>query len=201
MSLLDTIKGAREEAKEAGTLLSSNKDGADAKASGNEPAEPTSTGFSRKSAASAKPTREAAGSVRAEGAKTSTADMTKEEKKAAREKRRSEEDLEYDAAQILLKQQEGYARTQRIWWILMIVGVICTIASWGIMRYMQSNGIENQSYMVLCIALMVLDYVLIIGDFIFDMVKVRPMRKKAQEQASGMTQRRKRRLIEEKETK
>ena len=39
MSLLDTIKGAREEAKEAGGLLSSNKDGADAKAAGSEPAE------------------------------------------------------------------------------------------------------------------------------------------------------------------
>jgi len=196
MSLLDTIKGAREEAKEAGTLLSSNKDGADAKAASSEAAEPASTGFSRKSAARAKPTREAAGSVRVAG-KKSESEMTKEERKAARAEKRREEDVIFDATQVALNQQEGYTKARRLWWGLMIAGIVCTVVSWGIMQYMQNSGNESSALMTLSIVLMVAAYLLIIFAFIYDFRKIRPMRRRAEELTSGMSQRRLRRMLEE----
>ena len=204
MSLIDTIKGARDEATEASTLRSTDKkDTAAAEVAGSSEGETgtSSGGFSRRSAARAKPVREAAGSVRTSGS-TGGSDgkgLTKEEKKAARDKKRSEENISYDATQILHKEQPGYKASQRLWWILMGVGVACTIGSWGIMHYMQSSGNESQTLMATSMVLMVVAYVVIIGAFIFDLVKVRPMRKKAEELADGMTLRRKKKLIEEHE--
>lgn len=201
MSLLDTIKGAREEAKEAGTLPSSMREAAAAKAKAKEAegeaaSESTSTGFSRRSAARAKPTREAAGSVRTEAAKGSS-EMTKEERKAARAEKRKEEDIIYDTAQVILKQQPGYDKARKLWWGLMIAGIVCTLGSWGVMQYMRNTGTESYVLAGLSIAFMVAAYVLIIGAFIYDIRKVRPMRTKADELTRGMSRRRMQKVLEE----
>ena len=201
MSLLDTIKGAREEAKEAGTLPSSMREAAAAKAKAKEAeeatSEPANTGFSRRSAARAKPTREAAGSVRTEATNKSTSEMSKEERKAARAEKRKEEDLVYDAAQIILKQQPGYDKARKLWWGLMIAGVLCTLGSWGVMQYMRNTGTESYALAGLSIGLMIAAYALIIGAFIYDLRKVRPMRNKADELTRGMSRRRMQKVIEE----
>ncbi len=207
MSLIDTIRGAREEAEEAGSLPSAGKRGAkevDGSATpGQDEASASATGFSKRSAARARPSREVAGTVRTSGSAERSGSgkkkLSREEKKAARDKRRTEEGIEFEASQILLKQQPGYQRFQRLWYILMGVGVACTLGSWGLMTYMQNTGNESQVLMAACIALMVAAYVIIIGDFIFDLVKIRPLRKKASEQAASMTLRRKRKLIAEHE--
>ena len=58
MSLLDTIKGARAEAEEAQGARTKKADDTTAEAE----ATPTKSGYARKTAANAKPTRAAAGS-------------------------------------------------------------------------------------------------------------------------------------------
>jgi len=197
MSLLDTIKGAREEAQEAGTLLSSKKDeGATAAAEGDAPS--TSAGFSRRSTARAKPTREAAGSVRTNA--KSQAEMSKEEKKAAREAKRTEEDLLYEAKKAYLNKSDAYRFTQRVWWGLLGGGMVCSIISFLIMRNMQSNG-GNESMATASVVLMVLAYVLIIGAFIYDLWKVRPLRNEANEKLAGMSKKRLNQLIAEEEAR
>ncbi|MDI9589824.1 MAG: hypothetical protein QM302_02060 [Acidobacteriota bacterium] len=195
MSLLDTIKAAREEAKEAGTLPSAPKEGEAPTKDDPAQAAAPSAGFSRKSAARAKPKRAAAGSVRV-GTKPSS-EMSKDERKAAREARRSEADLASDAKRALLRSDEGYRLTQRIWWGLIAVGIVCTMISWLIMRYMQSTGVESGALAAASVALMVVAYVLIIGAFIFDMVKVRPLRNQADARVSGMSRKRMRQLVDE----
>ena len=195
MSLLDTIKGAREEAQEAGTLLSSKKDeGTTAAAEGDAPS--TSAGFSRRSTARAKPTREAAGSVRTSA--KSQAEMSKEEKKAAREAKRTEEDLLYEAKKAYLNKSDAYRFTQRVWWGLLGGGMVCSVISFLIMRNMQSNG-GNESMATASVVLMVLAYVLIIGAFIYDLIKVRPLRNEANEKLAGMSKKRLNQLIAEEE--
>ena len=200
MSLLDTIKAAREEAEEAGSLLTQTKksDAGVKDATTNE--EAAQTGFSKRSAARAKPAREAAGSVRTTNAKDSSS-MSKEERKAARDARRSEQDVAYDATQIVLDQQPGYKTARRISWGTMIVGMVFAIASFLIMQYMQRGGAASESLAALSIGLMVLAYVSIIGSFVYDYIKVRPMRKKAEETTSGMTQKRMKRMIAENEAR
>ena len=200
MSLLDTIKAAREEAEEAGSLLTQTKksDAGVKDATTNE--EAAQTGFSKRSAARAKPAREAAGSVRTTNAKDSSS-MSKEERKAARDARRSEQDVAYDATQIVLDQQPGYKTARRISWGTMIVGMVFAIASFLIMQYMQRGGTASESLAALSIGLMVLAYVSIIGSFVYDYIKVRPMRKKAEETTSGMTQKRMKRMIAENEAR
>ena len=200
MSLLDTIKAAREEAEEAGSLLTQTKksDAGVKDATTNE--EAAQTGFSKRSAARAKPAREAAGSVRTTNAKDSPS-MSKEERKAARDARRSEQDVAYDATQIVLDQQPGYKTARRISWGTMIGGMVFAIASFLIMQYMQRGGSASESLAALSIGLMVLAYVSIIGSFVYDYIKVRPMRKKAEETTSGMTQKRMKRMIAENEAR
>lgn len=184
MSLLDTIKGAREEAEQAGSLASVRRKDADAASI--EDGKAKSQGYARKSAANARPAREAASSVRV----ASSAPATKEEKKAAREARRSEEDLAYDTKKALLEQMPGYKRSQQIWWGLLIAGVLCTLIGWGVLRGIEPTESNADFIGKVTLAVMVLAYALVIGAFIFDMVKVRPMRNQVNEQVEGMTKKR-----------
>lgn len=196
MSLLDTIKGAREEAAEAGTLPGSNaskKEKADATTT-DEAAE-GNTGFSRRSTARAKPKREVAGSVRT--ASSAAKDMSKEERKAQRKAQQSEDDLRRDVAESILKEQPGYVLSQRIWWGCVIGGMACAAFSWLIMRSLQSNADGGENLAMFSIGLMVFAYVLVIGAFIYDMVKVRPMRNAASEKVAGLTKRRLQKMADE----
>ena len=192
MSLLDTIKGAREEAEQAGTLIGNQKKG-DSSAESSE-AQPKRS--YRSSAANAKPTREAAGSVRNVSEKP---EMTKEEKKAAREQRRADEDVAYDAKKIMLEQVPGYKRSQKIWWGMLIAGIVLTAASWLYMRTVGNGAQVTGDMAIPSIVMMVVAYVLVIGAFIYDLVRVRPMRNQVDDQLNGMTKKRMRRVITEEE--
>ncbi len=201
MSLLDTIKAAREEAEQAGTLLTS-KDKAEAekeKAPEQEASTSTSTGFSRRSTARAKPMREAAGSVH-RGSKP-TSEMTKEEKKAAKEQKRNDEDLLLDAKRAVLESREDYKHTQRVWWAMVIAGVAASIIAYLTMRYMQSNGVESYVLASMSVAMMAIAYLLIIGAFIYDLRKVRPLRQQADNKILGMSKRKLRKVVEEDEAR
>ena len=192
MSLIDTIKGAREEAEQAGSLIGNRK----ADEAAGEKTTATSQSYARKTAANAKPVREKAGSI-----KTASSDgkMTKEEKKAAREKRRSDEDLAYDAKRAALDMMPGYQRTQRIWWGLLISGMVCTVIAWGALRGVSAENAGNSGIAIATSVMMVLAYVLVIGAFIYDIVKVRPMRNEADKKVSSMTKKRMQKVIDENE--
>ena len=196
MSLREIIDGARAEAEEAAAQRAPKKK--DDSAAEETTERGSQTSYARKSAANARPTRALAGSVRS-GSDKDDRELTKEERKAKREERRRKEDVAYDATKVVLNQQPGYRQTQRIWWGAMIVGIVCTVGSWLIMRYLESSGQQTTSLAYLSIALMVLAYALIIGAFIYDLVKVRPMRKKAEQVMGGMSQKKMKRILADEE--
>ena len=201
MSLLDTIKAARQEAAEAGTLPSGSKKADDANTPAAASDEKSKANRSRRSsAASARPTRDRAGSVRT-GSDKPKSEMTKEEKRAEREKRREKEDVIADAKRAMLDSMPEYKHTQRIWWGMLIAGIICTLVSWGAIRSAGGEEAAPGGIAVVSISLMVLAYVLVIGAFIYDLVKVRPLRNKADAKLTGMSQKRMRKYVSEEEAR
>lgn len=203
MSLRDTIDAARREAQEAGGIFS-GKDNKEAEETKQE-----STGFSKRSAARAKPTTAAASSVRvvsAEDAKEGRSgkkanEMTKEERKADRAARRESDDRRVTAANILLKRDPEYARTQKMWWILLGLGLALTIFSFAVNAYLNNaEGVDPtfaQRLVVGAIVTLVMAYVCIIGAFIYDLMKARPIRKRVDAEVKGMTRKRIEQLIRE----
>ena len=197
MSLLDTIKGARQEAEEAGTLIGGSKKAEEAADSAVESGDKSKGARSRRSsAASARPARDRAGSVRTSADKPKS-EMTKEEKRAARQAKRDEEDVIYDAKKAMLEGMPEYKRTQRVWWAMLIAGILCTLASWGLIQIAGGESAGASNVAMFSVGLMVLAYVLVIGAFIYDLVKVRPLRNKADAKLTGMTKKRMRKFAEE----
>jgi hypothetical protein len=126
--------------------------------------------------------------------------MTKEERKAERNSVRDAEDRMNMAANALLKQDKEYARTQRMWWILLGVGLGLTVVSFGINYMLNRTGADTSGANVLVpVALisLVLAYVCIIGAFIYDLMKARPIRKRVDAEVKGMTKRRLEQIIRE----
>ena len=93
-----------------------------------------------------------------------------------------------------------YQKSQKIWWGLLIAGIVCTVIAWGVLQQINANNI-GQGYGTATAIMMVVAYVLVIGAFIFDIWKVRPMRKAADEQVAGMSKRRMQHLVEEEEAR
>lgn len=144
------------------------------------------TGVARKSAASAKPARQAASSVRVVPASSKARrkelekgenleGLSKEEKRARKAKQRAREDRIYTVSNILLKQDEDYTKRRRIWWAVLAIGMVSIPV--------QMVGI-------------VLSYVIILGDFIYDFVRIRPLRNMYRTQAEGMSENKLNALIE-----
>jgi type VI protein secretion system component VasK len=79
---------------------------------------------------------------------------------------------------------------------MLIAGIICTIVAWGVLQQLNAGNVGS-GYGVASMAIMVLAYVLVIGAFIYDLWKVRPMRRAADEQVAGMSKRRMQRVLEE----
>lgn len=202
MSLRDTLDAARKEAQEGGGIPFGK--GKDDKAED----EDSSAGFSRRSTAKAKPTRERASSVRVVSTSDAKAgrsgkkpsEMTKEERKAERERRRDNDDLRNLAANALLKQDPTYKQQQRIWWIALGSGFGFTIVSFIINWMMNNNpAYANGTYAMVALISLVLAYVLIIGAFIYDMIKSRPIRKQYDEKVKGMSKKKLEQIIREDE--
>ena len=201
MSLMDTIKAAREEAAEAGTLPT-KKDreaaaAAKAKAEAEQEQASSSGGFSRRSVARAKPRREAAGSVHV-GEKPAS-EMSKEEKKAAKQAKREKEDLLLDAKHAVLDSREDYKHTQRIWWLMVGFGLGASVISFVTVQYMQRAGVQSKVLAVMATVLMTVAYLLIIGAFIYDIRVVRPLRKQADDKILGMSNRKLKQVVAEDE--
>ena len=149
------------------------------------------TGVARKSAASAKPARQAASSVRVVPASSKARrkelekgenleGLSKEEKRA---QQRAKEDRIYTVSNILLKQDEDYTKRRRIWWAVLAIGMVLVVAIWASLYFAPAGMVSSPVQMVG----IVLSYVVILGDFIYDFVRIRPLRNMYRAQAEGMS--------------
>ena len=155
------------------------------------------TGVARKSAASAKPARQAASSVRVVPASSKARrkelekgenleGLSKEEKRARKAKQRAKEDRIYTVSNILLKQDEDYTKRRRIWWMVLVVAI------WASLYFAPAGMVSSPVQMVG----IVLSYVIILGDFIYDFARIRPLRSMYRAQAEGMSENKLNALIE-----
>lgn len=163
------------------------------------------SGVARKSASSAKPARAAAGSVRVVPATSkgrrkdhergeSLQGLSREEKRARKQERRNREDRIYTVSNILMKQDEDYKKRRRVFWVLLGVGMALILGLWVMMFGPGGSGDDSMTGAQM--ALVVIVYVLIIGAFIYDLVRIRPIRNTYQAQAQGMSENKIRATIE-----
>ena len=151
-------------------------------------------GATRRSASSAKPARNAAESVhvvpassKARRAKRdageSLAGLSRQEKRARKQQRRMMEDRIMTATNFLLKDEPDYPGRHRVWWAFLIVGIVAIVVAWG------SLYLTNRSatFSVISVGSLVLAYAAIIGGFIYDHFRIRPMRNEVRARVEGMS--------------
>lgn len=162
-------------------------------------------GATRKSAASAKPARAAAGSVRVVPASAkerrreaergeSLEGLSREEKKARKREARIREDRLYSVASIMMKDDPDYKRLRRVFWVLLALGMVAILVIWVLLFGLSDSTGEMTSAAQL--AGVVVAYALVIGAFVYDFVKIRPLRNYYRAQAEGMTDRKLVEIIE-----
>ena len=188
MSLRDTIEGAREEAKEAsqGLPKRGKKDEASVE-------EDEKRGFSKSSAAKARPAREAASSVRVATKPSEKARLgteTKEEKRERRRKEREEEDLRNRAYDLIMRSMPGYKQVEVRFWVFLGVGLVLAVIS--IISANVVGGFAEQTDFssaqgIVSIVALVAAYACIIGGFIYDLRKRRPFRREAEARVKGLS--------------
>ena len=118
--------------------------------------------------------------------------LSKEEKRARKAKQRAKEDRIYTVSNILLKQDEDYTKRRRIWWAVLAIGMVLVVAI-GASLYFAPGGTVSSPVQMVGI---VLSYVIILGDFIYDFVRIRPLRNMYRAQAEGMSENKLNALIE-----
>lgn len=146
-------------------------------------------GQTRKSAASAKPKRQAAESVRVVKRGKSPQE-TKAEKKAREARAREKEDQIYSIAAVMMKKDPTYVKFKRIWWIFIGLAIALTIAAW----LMQLNA-GLPSWLVY--GTLIVAYAAIIGTFALDMAKIRPIRREMRARAVKLSKKATAALVEE----
>ena len=155
-------------------------------------------GMARKSASSAKPARAAASSVRvvpaSAKAKRAAAERTedlsglsKEEKKARKAEIRRQEDRVYTASNALLKEDKDYVRLRRIWWVLLGIGIVALIGTWVLLAVLGQDAANMKAAQTAQMAMIIAAYAAIIAAFIFDFIKIRPIRNACRATAAGMS--------------
>lgn len=112
-------------------------------------------GQTRKSAASAKPKRSAGGASSASKPSKSTAAFGRR-------------------AMMVNPTTPEFKRLRRTWWILLLVGLVLTTASWAVREYLPVTWALQASYAVLGLAYAAIFYALFL-----DWTKMRPMRQAA----------------------
>lgn len=177
MSLRDIINGAAQEAKTNVGDLRQSED----KATDDKDAAPVR----KASAAGARPAREAAGSVRVASNNPKT--LTKEEKAAERARRREREDLRNKGYELLLRKDPDYKKADRVWWVLLGVGMTVTIICLALIQLVPGATDFSTDMGVVAAVCLVAAYALIIGAFIYDFTKRRPIRRRVEAKAAGLT--------------
>ena len=153
------------------------------------------TGAARKSAASAKPAREAAGSVRVVPASSkarraqrergeSLEGMSREEKRARKRELRAREDRVYSVSNSMLKQDPEYKKRRAIFWVILGLALAILLMVWLMLFGM--DGAQDVATIPQIVGVVVA-YVAVFGAFIFDFVRIRPLRNYYRGQAEGMS--------------
>lgn len=164
------------------------------------------SGMARKSSSSAKPVRAAAGSVTQGSGKSSSksanraggAPLSKEERKEQKRIERDARDRATVVSNILLRQNPAYNKVRRVWWVGLGAGLALTAVSWLAMFIFPGASQDVTSPMgMLAMVCLILAYVCIIGSFIFDWVKVRPIRRDTDATVAGLSAKRMQAIIDE----
>lgn len=183
MSLRDTIEGARREAE--GNVVGRPKKEAEAVV------DEEHKGFSRSSAAKAKPSREAAASVRVSTKPKSNSPFgpseTKEEKRERKRREREEQDLRNRAFDYVLRNIPEYRRSEKTFWILVGTGMGFAVLSLVCMYVFGEVTDVTSVQGILSTGTLVVAYACIIGGIVYDFVKRRPFRKQAEARVSALT--------------
>ena len=151
------------------------------------------TGLTRKGASRAKPARQSASSVHVVEVSShkDPSRMTKEERKEDRRQRRYENDRRAAASNILMAEDPTYRFRRKIWWLLLGLGVACTVLAWIFFAVFQ--GVTGVPGLISLIGA----YVFIIGGFVWDWFRIRPIRKETDEMVSHFTDKRIQDIIDE----
>ena len=201
MSLRDTIEGARREAE--GNAVGRPKKEAEAVAAESD----EKKGFSRSSAAKAKPAREAAASVRTGSASSSKPSLfgdkneSKEEKRERKRREREEQDFRNRAYDILLRSNDDYKRTERVFWIILGAGLALAVISL-VCVYLFGQSPDMSSWQgILSVGSLVAAYGFMIASFIYDWAKRRPYRKQTESRVRGLSDKKLLDLLEQERAK
>ena len=200
MSLRDTIDGARREAE--GNVVGRPKKEAENLGAGEE----EKKGFSRSSAAKAKPTREAAASVRTASKPKQSSSLggaaeTKEEKRERKRREREEQDFRNRAYDILLRSNDDYKRTERVFWIILGAGLALAVISL-VCVYLFGQSPDMSSWQgILSVGSLVAAYGFMIASFIYDWAKRRPYRKQTESRVRGLSDKKLLDLLEQERAK
>ena len=157
------------------------------------------TGMARKSSSSAKPARAAASSVRVQASSSQArrkqreqgedlSGLSREEKRARKQQRRMQEDRIFTAAQTLMKEDFDYNRYRRAWWVFLAVGIIALVGVWISMAVVNNDAAAREVLAVPQMVGIVVAYACIIVGFIFDFIKIRPIRNQCRAIAEGMSE-------------
>ncbi|OUO33601.1 hypothetical protein [Olsenella sp. An293] len=193
MSLRDTIDGARREAE--GNAVGRPKKEAENIGAGEE----EKKGFSRSSAAKARPSREAASSVRMASKPKSSAvpgTESKEEKRERKRREREEQDFRNRAYDLLLRSNPDYKRTERVFWIILGIGLALAVISL-VCVYLFGQDPDMGSWEgILSVGSLVAAYGFMIASFFYDWAKRRPYRKETEGRVRGLSDKKLLELLE-----
>ena len=95
----------------------------------------------------------------------------------------------------MLKKDPEYKKKRRNFWIMLGIGLVFIIAVWIMLFGMDEEMV--QSTYAIQIAGVIISYAFIIGTFIYDFVKIRPLRNFYRAQAEGMSEKKLTQLIEQ----
>ena len=127
------------------------------------------TGKTRRSAASAKPKKEAAGTVVVKTSRQTPKERKAEQKEARKKEQERQRELD---KKYYKPDTEQYKKLRRIWWVALIGAIVCVAASWLL------RGVQPEW---LAMVALFGAYGLIIFAFYIDFSKIRKERKKYQE--------------------
>lgn len=164
------------------------------------------SGVAKRSAARAKPARDAAASVRTvkSGSKAkSRALMSPQEKKAARQEQRDMEQRIRLLTSIILRNNEAYKKRRIIWFALMALALMGTVVSIVTLQLFSPNQEWNISNPIglISVVSIVVAYGSLIVVFIFDFMMIRPLRKAAEHTARGLSLKKAQALVEDYESR
>lgn len=165
----------------------------------------TNSRTTKSSAARAKPARAAGSSVKRSasvsssvGNKASKREIAaaKLQSKTERDDQKRNEQRIYNIVDILTKQNPDYRHKRRIWFGVLCVGLVMTIATLIFGQVSAAAPAESKElYGTLTGATLIGAYIFVIAAFIYDVVKVRPIRKEADQRARSMSEKKREELI------